>query len=369
MLAWFALAVVVSLGGAGMGSALNHAPATDLRPELTWAGDQQAGPALDAATAKLQVLSDAVDALGSSSRQALASLVAGNADALSTTLATGATQLTAVSAAAADLRKALALVPYTGPDAALHVSAETQARYAQLAATPGLTSNLEADWALLSARAMAASVVPTLLATHDQQAAAAAKQGEAGHYQQALALLDAPDATLDQARQARDSLAQNVDVTTLSAWIDRQAAYDSALRALYTAMLGSKGKVTAAVKAAFAAEEAAKAALPANTKGIVVIMGDIARGGLNQAVIDIEQARGALAAALASQVPASPVPAPSSPPPQTPSTPPASAPGSASSPASSASAGAGPSSSSSSAKQGPSGRASAVPTGLETPPP
>lgn len=300
-LAWLAIAIVVALGGAGMASALNHAPATDSRPELTWAGDQRAASPLDAAAGKLQALSDAVDALGTSSKQALVSLVAGNTDALIATLAQGSTQLAAVSAASDDLKTALAAVPFTGPDAALHVSDATIARYQQLAAATGLTSNLEDDWNILSARAMAASVLPDLLAKHDQETVAAAKQGGAAHYQQAIALLDAPDATLAQARKLRDSLAQNADVTTLTAWIDRHAAYDTALRNLYTAMLASKGKVTKDLRNAFAAEEAAKAALPTDTKALVVIMGDIARGGLNQAVIDIEVARGALAAAIEAQ--------------------------------------------------------------------
>jgi len=279
-----------------------------------------------------------VDALGASSREALARFVAGDTAGLSATLEQGTAQLATVSAATSALQAALATVPFTGADGALQVSAATQARYAQLAATPSLTTGLEADWALLSARATAAATVPQLLATHDQQTAAAAKQGEAGHYQQALALLAAPAATLDLARQARDSLAQNVDVSTLSAWIDRQAGYDAALGQLYSAMLASKGKVTSAVRAAFAAEEAATAALPTDTRGIVVIMGDIARGGLNQAAIDIEVARGALAAALEAQQasPGAPSSAPSSAAPGGPSPGGSSAPSGSTAPASSA---------------------------------
>ena len=301
MLAWLAIAVLVALGGAGVATALNHAAGSGARPELTWVGDTQAGPALDAATAKLQALSDAVDALGASSKTALVSLVAGDTKTLTATLAKGTSQLASVSAASSDLQAALAAVPNTGDQAQLAVSAATVARYRGLVATPALTANLETDWQVLSARAMAASVVPDLLAKHDQQTAAAAKQGEAGHYQAAIALLDAPDATIVQARKLATGLAKSADVTTLNQWIDRQAAYDGALRQLYGALLTSKGKVTDAVRAAFATEEAAKAALPTSTKGIVVIRGDIARGGLNQAVIDIEVARGSLAAALADQ--------------------------------------------------------------------
>ena len=81
-------------------------------------------------------------------------------------------------------------------------------------------------------------------------------------------------------------------------WIDRNAAYDAALRRLYEALLDSKGQVTDHVRAAFDGEQAARRELPPDTRGLVVIMSDIAQGGLNQAVIAIEEARGALASAI-----------------------------------------------------------------------
>lgn len=306
-LAWLAIAVFVAVGSAGVVTSLNHPPSTAERPELTWTGDAAAAAALDATTAKLQALSDAVDALGGSSKTALATLVAGDVDQLTKALDKGTKQLVTVSAAAEDLRAALDAVPFQGDSAALHVSAATIARFRQLEATPALTANLESDWQVLSARAVVAAGVPAILTLHDQQTAAAATQGEAGHYAQALALLDAPDATIVRARNLAESLSKTADVSTLTEWIDRHAAYDQALRALYGAMVSSKGKVTAAVKAAFAQEEAAKAALPTSTKGIVVIMGDIARGGMSQVVIDIEVARGTIANALAiSQASSSP---------------------------------------------------------------
>ena len=346
-LTWLVVAVLIALGGSGMATSLNHPPETDARPELTWAGDTRAAPALDAATAKLQALSDAVDALGNSSKTALANLVAGDTAGLVDTLNKGSAQLSAVATASSALQAALAAVPFTGAQAALRVSGTTIARYQQLAATPALTSNLASDWEVLSARSMAASSVPDLLAKHDQQTAAAAKQGEAGHYQAALTLLDASDTTIVAARSLAEGLSKTADVSTLNQWIDRQAGYDAALRQLYQAMLSAKGKVTSAVRAAFAAEEAAKAALPTSTKGIVVIMDDIARGGLNQVVIDIEVTRGSLAAALADQQPAPSAPG---------SSPPASSPPAASAP---------PSGSAS-----PSGSTPPQPSGPEvTPPP
>ena len=48
---------------------------------------------------------------------------------------------------------------------------------------------------------------------------------------------------------------------------------------------------------AFDAEAAARERLPADTRGLVIILAEIGRGGLNQAVIGIEEARGKLDAA------------------------------------------------------------------------
>ena len=62
--------------------------------------------------------------------------------------------------------------------------------------------------------------------------------------------------------------------------------------------MASPARVTDAARSAAAREEAAKARLPKNTSALVVILDDIARGGLNQAVIAIEDARGRLLDAL-----------------------------------------------------------------------
>lgn len=297
-LAWLVVAALVSLGGAGIVAAFNHVPGTDARPELTWTGDAAAGPAMDAATLKLQALSDAVDALGGSARQALADVVGGDTTGLSATIDTGTAQLATVAAADADLATAIEAIPDLGANRELRLSASTLHRYDELVKARSLAAGLETDWAVLSARALGASSVPGLLARHDRETAAAAKAGSAGHYKQALTLLDAPDATIAQARAAAAELSKTVDVSTLTSWLDRNAAYDGALRTLCSSLLQSRGRVTTAVRKAFTAQQAALAALPGDTRAVVVIMSDIAQGGLNQAVIDIETARGSLRSAL-----------------------------------------------------------------------
>ena len=81
--------------------------------------------------------------------------------------------------------------------------------------------------------------------------------------------------------------------------LDRNADYDAAVRDLWDALRRSRGRVTDAVRTAAARERAAKERLPPDARALVVILGDVARGGLNQAVIAIEEARGELLDALA----------------------------------------------------------------------
>ena len=298
---WLAIALVVALGVGGIAATMSHAPGTPARAELTWDGDHESEPAIDAATGDLQALSDRVDDLGATARDALTQVSAGDVDALQASITRGTILLDAIDAANTKLTGSLSAIPHAGGDWALDVSASTRQRYEELRKTTALTSGLEADWASFTGRALDAATMTQLLALHDPQTAAAAKEGTAGRYQQALTALDASDATIARARTLRDALAKTTDVATLTSWIDRNAAYDAALRDLYAALIQSKGRVNPAVHKAIDAEKAARAQLPADTRALVVIMSDIEQGGLNQAVISIEQARGALSEALDTQ--------------------------------------------------------------------
>jgi hypothetical protein len=295
---WLVLVALLALGAAGIVASMNHMPGSGGRPELMWTADEAAKPALDAATDQLQALSDQVDQLSATARQALTAVTAGDVSALSTTIAAGTQQIGGVSGQGTRLDEALGAVPGAGSTPELALSPEVIHRYQALAATHGLTDSLGADWTSFSGRALNAATLTNLLARHDRETVAAAAQGSAAHYQPALTILDTADATIAQTRTARDALAATTDVSTLSTWIDRNAAYDGALRRLYQALLSSKGRVTDKVRAAFTAEQAARGQLPPDTRGLVVIMSDIAQGGLNQAVISIEKARGEIGKAL-----------------------------------------------------------------------
>jgi hypothetical protein len=249
---------------------------------------------LDEAANALLALADAVGELGDDGRAALAALVARDEDGLAQALADGTERLDVVEAAAATLEARLRALPMADPAGALRYSASTLARYEALAASVRAAEPLRPAWERLTAGVLPGAELTRRLLGHDEIAGEAVRLGGAGRYRQAMARLDEAVAELEAAREIRDRLAVTVDVTTLDDWLDRTADYDAALRGLWDALRRSDGLVTAGVREAAARERAARKLLPPDARALVVILGDVARGGLNQAVVEIEQVRGTL---------------------------------------------------------------------------
>ena len=78
----------------------------------------------------------------------------------------------------------------------------------------------------------------------------------------------------------------------------REHDVDKALGRLYQATIDAKGRITNELRQAAVAERKAHDLLPSNTSGLVIILAEIGRGGLNQAVIGIEQTKAKLQAAV-----------------------------------------------------------------------
>ena len=292
--AWLVVAIVVALGAAGLVAALDHLPGGTGRPELTWTADRAVAGDLDAVSADLSALADGVGVLGGHGRTALSALVGRDSPGLAAALDAGAAQLDVVDAAAARVVARLAAIPLAGADRAIRHSPATLARYDTVAPALAAVDPLRPAWERLTAGVVPATELTDRLLAHDRIAATAIQSGGAGKYAQAVARIDKATAELAAARTIRDRLAATVDVATLDAWLDRNGAYDDALRDLWDALRRSGGRVTSAVREAAARERAAREQLPPDARALVVILGDVARGGLNQAVIAIEEARGRL---------------------------------------------------------------------------
>ncbi len=297
--AWLAIAALVSLGAAGIIGAMAHLPGTPARAELTYAGDKAIESGLATAETSLVDLAGEVRQLSELGRRALTSLVSRDVETLATSVSEGEVLTVTIESHAAELRTQLEGLPGVAAENKLVLSPQSRERQERVLQAVQATEGLAAAWSSLAVGSVAATRMTVLLTDHDETTAAAAALGQTGKYEEALAKLTESDAIIDDARSLGDQLASSdVDVSTLNQWLDLNAEYDAALRRLYVAVIASNGTVTPEVRQAFDAEAAARARLPADTRGLVVILSEIGRGGLNQAVIGIEEARGKLDAAV-----------------------------------------------------------------------
>jgi len=296
---WLAIIVVIALGAAGLVAAMDHPAGTPARSDLTAAGDAEVTPFLDAAETGLATLAAQVDALGTQARTALAALNAADPSLGEAAIARGDGLVAGVISRTAALRNVLATVPYVGtPEAGLTVSDAVLARHAALVAALDATDGLDVAWTRLTVGSVSATRMSALLAEHDRLVGVAADRGVHARYADAIKLIDQAGAQIAAARTLRNQLAITVDVSVLDEWLGRNDDYDIALRNLYSAISKVSRTVTPATRAAVKAEAAARARLPRDTRGLVIIMADIGRGGMNGAVIAIEEARAKLADAL-----------------------------------------------------------------------
>ncbi|HEX5466324.1 MAG TPA: hypothetical protein VFW92_06580 [Candidatus Limnocylindrales bacterium] len=296
---WVLVALAISVGSAGVIQGAAHPPGDASRPELTARADAQMAPRIVAFRTGIVALQQQVAQLSDLGRKALVALRDRESDKVTAALDAGDQLVLDSERYASQLAAAFRALPY-GPDASA-LGGGTRQRLTTIDAAIHAVSPVASDWATVSARAVPTIRLMDLLTSHDQQTIVAAELGSAGRYNQALSALEKPLSTLDQAGDIRDQLADvGTDTSTIDAWIGLDRSYDLALQKVYKLLAASHGRVTASLRSAITALDTAKAALPKDTQGLVVIVGDIAQSGLTQALIDIDVARGRLTdAALA----------------------------------------------------------------------
>ena len=295
--AWLAAALLIALGGAGLAVSADHLPGDATRPERTWVQDTAFQARIRALGPQYDALSADVGHLGDTARNALIDLVARRQDLLSADLTTGDGLVSSIDAQVARLNAELDAVQSSAqPDL---LGDRSRAMLSAARAALRTTQPLPEDWRTLADESLPAIQLAGVLQHHDDLVFAATQQAHASRYSAALATLGEASTALDAARGTRDALQNRADVSTLTTYIDRMSAYDQALVALYTNLEKTGGRLTASGKQLVARVAAAQKLLPPDTRALVVIMGDIAEAGLNQAAIAIEQARGDLGNAVA----------------------------------------------------------------------
>jgi hypothetical protein len=304
-LIWLVAAIAIALGAAGLVAGVDRGTQRVELAELAFGDDVAATARLDAIEAEVGTLADDVETLGVQARGALGAMVGGQPDTVDAAVTAGDAIIASIETRAARIATMLAAVPHAGtPAADLHLSPAVQDRFDRLAAASTATEGLADAWQGLTIGAAAAGRLAAQMHQHDDLVAEAAAFGRAAEYKTAIARLDEAAAVLKDSRAARDRMAATVDVSTLDEWLSRNETYDAALRHLY-ALSPFPSKITKKIRAAVDAEKAARDRLPPDSRGFTLIMGQIGQGGLNSAVIVIEDAKAALAAALAS-APATP---------------------------------------------------------------
>jgi hypothetical protein len=297
--AWTVLLGLLAISGAGLTESTWHPPGSPVRAELTWAGDSAIDARLDLATVELRRISEDVEQLATEAKLALAEVASTDPTRLRSALERGGEIAAGIESETLDLRVALAGLPGDGPNAAIEYSNATLVRRAAILAAIDAAASLAAQWQQVAGRAIDAAQLTSLIATHDTTVLEAAAKGRAGDYREATAILDEALLVVSDIKSLRVRLIAGTEPTVLDEWVERNAAYDLALKTLYAALVASKGKVTVTVQSARREERLAFEQLPPDRRTIIVIVAEVARGGLTQAVLAIEEASGRIDEALA----------------------------------------------------------------------
>jgi hypothetical protein len=296
---WTALFAVLAAGAAGLIAQASHPPGSAARAELTFEGDAALNARLDQALAGLQAISDEVDALADDAKTALEQLSGADPSKLTDSLDAGDKRVEQIATETDALRGTLAGMPGAEPDAAIRYSNDSLARRAAVLAALDAAASLNAQWLQVTGQATQISQLITLIDGHDQVVLDAAAKARNRQYAQAAATLDDAIIAVSNVNAERDKLVADTGPTVLDAWIERNRDYDLALKAVYVALVESHGRVTVKVQTARRLEREAFEQLPPDRRTIIVIVAEAARGGLTQAVLAIEAARGRIDDALA----------------------------------------------------------------------
>jgi hypothetical protein len=296
---WTVLFAVLAAGGAGLVAEASHAPGSPARAELTYAGDVALDARLDPATDQLRIIAADVERLADAAKTALEEIASSDPTRLQESLQRGGQAAATINAETTALLGSLAGLPGDGAGAVLVYSNDTLVRRAAILAALDAAASLHAHWLQVTGKAIEASQLTTLIAEHDEIVLDAAAHGRERQYAEAATILDQALLAVASVKEQRTKLIAGNEPTVLDEWIERNGDYDAALKALYVALDVSGGKVTVKVQAAYREERAAFDRLPPDRRTIIVIVAEVARGGLTQAVLAIEDAHGRIDEALA----------------------------------------------------------------------
>jgi len=296
---WTILYAAFAAAGAGLIGESFHAPGSPARAELTYSGDAALGARLDDAAARLHAIANQVDTLSADAKTALEEVADTDPTRLRAALEDGGQTATSIATATRDLKESLAGLPGDGPGAAVTYSNATLVRRAAIISAIDTSSGLASLWQTVTGGAANAGHLINLIDSHDATVLQAAAKGRAHAYSEGAKILDSALDTIAEVQQLRTTLISDTGDTVLDEWIRRTSNYDKALQALYRALVKSHGAITIDVQSKRRDEQAAFAELPPDRRTIIVIVSEVARNGLTEAILAIDDASGRIDDALA----------------------------------------------------------------------
>jgi hypothetical protein len=291
-----ALLVLVALGGAGLAVAADRPQTPEYRPELTWAIDQAARPYIEAAQVHLTTLDDALAGTSIAGRDVLSQLQALDLAAVRALLTSGAETVMAADQAVAELGAVVA-ESHSRIDRS-RLGAATAERLGAIDTAFESANGVVASWALIEDRATVVSELINLLDRHDAQVMRATTAGRQSRWTEAIPEMKTAQPLLEKAQGIRDRLSPVADVSTLTDLLDRYAAHDAALLALYEHVADTGQQQGARFRELESAVADAQAALPSDKSVLAVIVSETAGSAIAEALVDLERVRGDVRAAL-----------------------------------------------------------------------
>jgi hypothetical protein len=290
------LLVLIALGGAGLAVAADREQTSFERPELTWAADHAAQPYIATLAGDVAGIGSSATDLAKAGRDTLGNLQSLKLDAVRTALAAGDDAASKIGAALPDLS-----TDHDAANAAIQrwrIGPETGAQLDAIDAAVTSAPQLQDAWTAVEARATAVMTLVGALQAHDSSVFQAATAGRQQQWAAALTALGSARDSLTVAHAQRDLLAASATVDTLDQVLARYGAYDDALTNLYEYMGSGGAQSGTRFDTLNKAVMDAQSALPADTGVYSIIVGDAAGTAITDALVQLEQARGAVNVAL-----------------------------------------------------------------------
>lgn len=293
---WTALLVIISLSGAGLVVAADrqHGAA---RPELFWEAETRYGPLIDSAWTQVRPASEALAKVSAAGGDALGTLQSLDPLSAEDHMNAGDSAVQALSDLDTDM------APVSGAAFAQierwRLSPERQAQLAAIDSAVAAARTVPGEWPVLASTGRTMSQALQALLNHDGLVLGAARSSGESEWDEALELLGQAATELDAASAARDALAAQGDVATLTDLLDRYAAHDAALASLFTYVRDTGLQDGDEFDRLRSAVDSAQAALPGSDDVLAVVVRESTAPALTAALLRIEQARGRLLEALA----------------------------------------------------------------------